>query len=482
MRSPPVRVASPSPAACGATGRRGGLRRTSLLEASSAPAHVLADADVARAVRDRLDRRFSRAARGSSCGPATTHEVAAVLAACARARRRRSCPQGGNTGLVGGGVPREGEVVLSLRPARPTSARSTARRCRSRSARASRSRALQGTRAPRASTPASTSARATRATVGGARRDATPAARARCATARRARASRASRRCSPTAARVERLGRPAEGQRGLRPPGAAHRQRGHARRHHARALAARAAPAGARRRARAARLGRRRGRRCWPSLRTSLPSLEAAEFFLDDGLDLVLAHLGVPAPVAERAPVYVLVECAAETRPDRGAGRRARARRGRRRARRRRHRVTRAAVAAARGAHRGDRRRGRAAQARRRRPARPARRVPATRAARRRRDGAGRAADPVRPPRRRQRARQRARAAADDDSVEDAVLRLVAECGGTISAEHGVGVAKARWLDLVRTPARDRRDGAIKRALDPTGLLNPGVVLVAPEP
>src|SRR5262249_59337245 len=41
-------------------------------------------------------------------------------------------------------------------------------------------------------------------------------------------------------------------------------------------------------------------------MRSALPSLEAAEFFLDDGLELVLAHLGIAAPVAHRAPAYVL--------------------------------------------------------------------------------------------------------------------------------------------------------------------------------
>ena len=66
----------------------------------------------------------------------------------------------------------------------------------------------------------------------------------------------------------------------------------------------------------------------------------------------------------------------------------------------------------------------------------------------------------------------------DDDTVEDAVLRLVAACGGTISAEHGVGRAKARWLDLVRTPGELAAMAAIKQALDPGGLLNPGVVLL----
>jgi FAD/FMN-containing dehydrogenase len=66
-----------------------------------------------------------------------------------------------------------------------------------------------------------------------------------------------------------------------------------------------------------------------------------------------------------------------------------------------------------------------------------------------------------------------------DESVEEAVLRLVADCGGTISAEHGVGVLKARWLDLVRTPGEVAGMRAVKQALDPEGLLNPGVVLVA---
>jgi len=68
----------------------------------------------------------------------------------------------------------------------------------------------------------------------------------------------------------------------------------------------------------------------------------------------------------------------------------------------------------------------------------------------------------------------------EDDSVEDAVLRLVAACGGTISAEHGVGRLKTRWLDLVRTPGEMAAMAAIKRALDPDGLLNPGVVVAAP--
>src|SRR5580704_9778749 len=45
--------------------------------------------------------------------PRDTGEVAAVLALCTEAGAA-VVPQGGNTGLVGGGVPRHGEVVLSL--------------------------------------------------------------------------------------------------------------------------------------------------------------------------------------------------------------------------------------------------------------------------------------------------------------------------------------------------------------------------------
>jgi FAD/FMN-containing dehydrogenase len=69
-----------------------------------------------------------------------------------------------------------------------------------------------------------------------------------------------------------------------------------------------------------------------------------------------------------------------------------------------------------------------------------------------------------------------ARAAA----VEDAVLRLVARLGGSISAEHGIGAAKRSWLHLNRTPAEIDTFRAIKRALDPAGILNPHVLL--PEP
>ena len=53
--------------------------------------------------------------------PGSTEEVAGVVAVC-RELGLALVPQGGNTGLVGGGVPLHGEVVLSLRPARQSGA------------------------------------------------------------------------------------------------------------------------------------------------------------------------------------------------------------------------------------------------------------------------------------------------------------------------------------------------------------------------
>jgi FAD/FMN-containing dehydrogenase len=67
----------------------------------------------------------------------------------------------------------------------------------------------------------------------------------------------------------------------------------------------------------------------------------------------------------------------------------------------------------------------------------------------------------------------------DDDAVDEAVLRLVARYGGSISAEHGIGRAKTAWLGLSRSAEEIAAFRAIKRALDPAGILNPGVILPA---
>jgi FAD/FMN-containing dehydrogenase len=64
-------------------------------------------------------------------------------------------------------------------------------------------------------------------------------------------------------------------------------------------------------------------------------------------------------------------------------------------------------------------------------------------------------------------------------AVTDAVLRLVAEHRGSISSEHGVGRAKVAWLGLSRSPEEIAVMRLIKSALDPSGLLNPGVLFPA---
>jgi FAD/FMN-containing dehydrogenase len=63
-----------------------------------------------------------------------------------------------------------------------------------------------------------------------------------------------------------------------------------------------------------------------------------------------------------------------------------------------------------------------------------------------------------------------------DEAVDEAVLRLAAASGGTISAEHGIGRAKAGLLHLSRTDGEIAVMRAVRSALDPAGLLNPGVL------
>ena len=56
----------------------------------------------------------------------------------------------------------------------------------------------------------------------------------------------------------------------------------------------------------------------------------------------------------------------------------------------------------------------------------------------------------------------------------DAILELGLSLGGTITGEHGVGTLKAEWLEREIGPVSLSVHQAIKDALDPAGLLNPG--------
>lgn len=65
----------------------------------------------------------------------------------------------------------------------------------------------------------------------------------------------------------------------------------------------------------------------------------------------------------------------------------------------------------------------------------------------------------------------------DDERVDEAILALVVSKGGSISAEHGIGTAKRRWLPLQRSAAELDMFRAIKAAFDPRGILNPHVLI-----
>jgi FAD/FMN-containing dehydrogenase len=60
--------------------------------------------------------------------------------------------------------------------------------------------------------------------------------------------------------------------------------------------------------------------------------------------------------------------------------------------------------------------------------------------------------------------------------VADAVIALVVEAGGAISAEHGIGQTKNQYLPLVRTGRELELFWSVRRAFDPAGLMNPHVL------
>ncbi|MBI3192686.1 MAG: glycolate oxidase subunit GlcD, partial [Pedosphaera parvula] len=71
------------------------------------------------------------------------------------------------------------------------------------------------------------------------------------------------------------------------------------------------------------------------------------------------------------------------------------------------------------------------------------------------------------------------RDAAEMHRVEEALKEIFAQAlalGGTITGEHGVGVAKRPFLRGQLGDASYALLKAVKRALDPNGILNPGKV------
>ena len=56
----------------------------------------------------------------------------------------------------------------------------------------------------------------------------------------------------------------------------------------------------------------------------------------------------------------------------------------------------------------------------------------------------------------------------------DELFTQVLAWGGVITGEHGIGLAKERWWPQATTPVSRKVHAALKAALDPLGILNPG--------
>ncbi len=443
------------------------------LAAVVGPAHVLADPDLRAPYERDWTGRFGGAAR-LVVRPADTAQVAAAVAACAAAGAA-VVPQGGNTGLVGGGIPRGGEVVLSLRRLDAVGEVDAAAGQVVAGAGATLAAVQERARAAGLAFGVDFAARDSASVGGLVATDAGGALAFRHGTMRRQVAALEAVLAGGTV--LPRRAGLLKDNAGYELPGLLVGSEGtlgivtEAALRLVPLLPARVAALVALPDADAAAA-------LLAVLRAQVASLEAVEFFLDDGLQLVLDHLGAAGDPVPRAPVHVLVQAAGRTDPTdelaealdlagvADAAVLADDTAGRERLWRLRERHT-EAINAAGIPHKLD-------------VGVPLGALP-------------RFLDEV--PRTVARAAPGARtilfghlgdgnvhvnvlgAAPDDPAVDDAVLELVAACGGTISAEHGVGVAKARHLGLVRGPADLAAMRAVKAALDPAGILNPGAVL-----
>jgi FAD/FMN-containing dehydrogenase len=435
------------------------------------PRHVLSDPDLkAPYERDYTDRYHGQAQL--VVRPADTDEVAAVMRTCAE-HRVAVVPQGGNTGLVGGGVPRADEVVISLARLIEIGEVDTALGQVTVGAGATLA-ALQAAAAHAGEDTTLDFAARDSCTIGGiVACDAGGARALRHGTARAHVAGLEAVLADGSV--ISRMAGLSKDNAGYDLPallvgsegtlGIITRVRWRLEPLARRRVAALVPVASA---AQAERL--------LAALRTCAPSLDSCDFFLDEGLQLVLEHQRRESPVRHRLPMYVMAECASNSVPtdelaaalseagiddslvaDDTSGRHGlwSLREGHT-----------DAINAAGIPHKLD-------------VGIPLARldeflaeVPgAAKAA-----GAdrvflfGHLGD----------GNVHVNILADDPGnlrIDDAVMELTLACGGTISAEHGVGVSKARWLERARGADELRAMRAIKAALDPQGLMNPGAVL-----
>jgi FAD/FMN-containing dehydrogenase len=438
---------------------------------------VLTDPELIATYTDDWTGRF----RGHSpvvVRPTSTDEVAAVVAAC-REEGAALVPQGGNTGLVGGGVPLHGEVVLSLTrlrtvgPVDPGSGQVTA------GAGATLEEVQRGAAAAGWAYGVDLASRGS-ATVGG-----TVATNAGGTRVLRHGDTRAQllgvEAVLGTGAVVSHLGGLVKDNTGYHLPGLLCGSEGTL--GVVTAARLRLVPPASHRTVALLAFGDVAGALAASvALRRWLPTLEACELFLRSGLELVCAVTGAPPPFTGTPPVFLLVEAADRTDPT-------------------------DALAEATGSLAGVL------------DVLVATDAPRRAALWRYREGHTEAINTLGPPHKLDVTLPAANLAEfvvrvpgtvgevapdartwlfghvgdgnihvnvtgpdpDDPGVDDAVLRLVAGLGGSISAEHGIGTAKLPWLPLARTADELATFRTIKGALDPDGVLNPHV-LVPPGP
>ena len=68
---------------------------------------------------------------------------------------------------------------------------------------------------------------------------------------------------------------------------------------------------------------------------------------------------------------------------------------------------------------------------------------------------------------------------AKSENAVDEVLQAAIDLGGTITGEHGVGLAKRKFLAKEQSPQLIELQRRVKKAFDPQDLLNPGKILHA---
>jgi FAD/FMN-containing dehydrogenase len=445
------------------------------LRAVVGPAHVLVDRDLRAPYETDWTRRFTGSAR-CVVRPATTEEVAAVVRACA-AGGAPIVVQGGNTGLVGAGVPAGGEVLVSLarldriEPVDAVEAQVTVE------AGVTLERLQAHARAARLDFGVDLAARSS-ATVGG--MIATNAGGIRVLRHGSMRAQVAGLEAVLADGTVlTRLGGLAKDNTGYDLTHLLAGSEGtlaivtRARLRLVPLLPARAV-------ALVAVAGTEAALELLAAAREGLATLSAAEIFYPDGLDLVRSYAKLPAPFGEPAGAYVVLECAARTDPTDDVlemlstcdavvdATVASDRAGLERLWSYREAHTEAISAA------GVPTKldvcvplGELSALVAELPGTVATVTPAARVIPFGHLNEGNLHLNV------------LGAQEQAEEVTDAVLRLVAAHRGTISSEHGVGRAKAPWLPLSRTPEEIEAMRRIKSALDPAGLLNPGVLLPA---